>query len=462
MTMRSLAHLVFAGMLCGPALLRAGEPGFGRDDWPFQPPVRPEVPTVSDPAWVINPIDAFIQAELEAEGLTPSPPADKLTLLRRLTLDLTGLPPGVAEQDEFVADTRPDAYERVVDRLLDSPAYGERWARHWLDLVRYAETDGFKSDDHRPNAYKYRDWVIQAFNADLPYDRFIALQLAGDELEPENPRAWIATGLNRLYPDESNAANLEQRRQEILDDITATTGSVFLGLTMGCAQCHDHKFDEISQADYFSFQAFFAPLVARDDVDAATPAEREEYRRRLAEWEESTQALRDEIESLLGEKYQEARQYALTKFREEIQQAVRLSEAERTPYQQQIAIMALKQAEAKQAEVVGKLTEEEKRRYEELQEQLRQFDAIKPAPLEKAMAATDLGTAAPPTFRLDGGNWRRPAEEVEPGYPAFLSGSSAGAWPADVAPHENGQQTTGRRSALARWLTRPDHPLTSR
>ncbi|HMC87902.1 MAG TPA: DUF1549 domain-containing protein, partial [Gemmataceae bacterium] len=191
-----------------------------------------------DRHWVQNPIDAFVVEKLEARGLSPSRPADKLTLLRRVTFDLTGFLPTVAEQRAFLTDDSPGAYRKVVERLLDSPHYGERWAQHWLDLVRYAETDGFKADDLRPNAFRYRDYVIQALNEDLPFDRFIRQQLAGDELEPGNARALIATGFNRLYPDEYNAANLEQRRQEILDDVTDVTGSVFLGLTIGCARCH--------------------------------------------------------------------------------------------------------------------------------------------------------------------------------------------------------------------------------
>src|SRR5262249_27157653 len=155
-----------------------------------------------------------------------------------------------------LSDNRPGAYARVVDRLLASPRFGERQAQHWLDLVRYAETDGFKEDALRPDAHRYRDYIIRSFNANLPYDRFIRQQLAGDELEPDNPEALIATGFNRLWPDEYNAANLEQRRQEILDDVTETTGLVFLGLTLGCARCHDHKYDPLSQKDYFRLQAF--------------------------------------------------------------------------------------------------------------------------------------------------------------------------------------------------------------
>src|SRR5262249_33397449 len=197
--------------------------------WALTAPVRPALPAVKDAAWCRNPIDRFILAGLEAKRLRPSPPAEKATLLRRVTFDLTGLPPTPDEIDAFVNDTSPDAYERVVERLLASPHHGERWSTFWLDLARYAETDGFKADDPRPQAWRYRDYVIRSFNADKPYDRFVREQIAGDELYPDDPAALVATGFNRHYPDEYNAVNLEQRRQEILNDITDTVGAAFLG-----------------------------------------------------------------------------------------------------------------------------------------------------------------------------------------------------------------------------------------
>ena len=168
--------------------------------------------------------------------------------------------------DAFVADKSADAYEKVVDRLLASPHYGERWARHWLDLARYAESEGFKSDETRPNAWRYRDYVIQAFNENKPYDRFVKEQIAGDELWPNDPWARVATAFNRHYPDESNARNLMQRRQEILNDITDTVGATFLAMTYGCARCHTHKFDPILHTDYYRLQAFFANTAADDQI----------------------------------------------------------------------------------------------------------------------------------------------------------------------------------------------------
>ena len=237
-----------------------------RNHWAFQNITRPKPPKIDQPDRVRNPIDAFVVAELKAKGLKPAPLADKVTLIRRATFDLIGLPPTPEEVDAFLADDSTKAFDKVVDRLLASPRYGERWARHWLDLARYAESEGFKADEIRPNAWRYRDYVIKSFNDDKPYDRFIKEQIAGDELWPSDPDARVATAFNRHYPDESNARNLMQRRQEILNDITDTTAAVFMGLTVACARCHDHKYDPIRQSDYYRLQAFYANSGADDDI----------------------------------------------------------------------------------------------------------------------------------------------------------------------------------------------------
>ncbi|MEX0676575.1 MAG: DUF1549 and DUF1553 domain-containing protein [Pirellulales bacterium] len=439
--------------------LPASEPSaFNQGHWPFRPPQRPAVPAVTDANWCHNPIDAFILEGLEAKGLVPSPPADKLALLRRVTFDLTGLAPTLEEQRAFLADSNDDAYVRLVERLLDSPRYGERWAQHWLDIVRYAETDGFKADEHRPNAYKYRDYVIRAFNADLPYDRFIRQQLAGDELEPENPEALVATGLNRLYPDESNAANVRQRRQEIHDDLTNATALAFLGLTVGCAQCHDHKFDPITQVDYFRLQAFFATLLPRDDLALATPEEKRRYAERRTAWEEATRAIRDEVDALLAPKRTATFKDALEKFEPDIRAALETPPEERSCMERQLAFQAMQYVAPKMADVTGKaLTDEAKQRYEELKKQLSEFNHLKPAPLSVAMAVSDASAEAPPTFRLTLGDYRKPLEEVQPGFPKFLGASEP-----EIHAPQSGGQSSGRRSALAEWLCRADHPLTAR
>src|SRR5215475_5986437 len=253
-----------------------------RDFWSFQK-VKPQVPpAVKDAGWARNEIDRFILAKLESKGLHPNAPADKVTLIRRASFDLIGLPPTPEEVAAFVSDKSPQAFEKVVDRLLASPQYGERWGRHWLDLARYAESEGFKADETRPNAWHYRDYVIQSLNEDKPYDRFVQEQIAGDELWPNDPAARVATSFNRHYPDESNARVLQQRRQEILDDITDATASVFIGLTYGCARCHNHKFDPILQADYYRLQAFFANTAADDHIQMLTPEQQAAYKQRKA------------------------------------------------------------------------------------------------------------------------------------------------------------------------------------
>jgi hypothetical protein len=454
MRWRLVLMIVTLGVLALGRLAAAGEPAPPEPGWPFTAPDRPPVPAVRHKDQVVNPIDAFVLAKLEATGLSFSARADKLTLLRRVTVDLTGLPPTVAEQDAFLADPAPDAYARVVDRLLDSPRYGERWAQHWLDLVRYAETDGFKADDLRPQAYRYRDYVVRALNADLPFDRFVRQQLAGDELEPDHPDALVATGFNRLWPDEYNAANLEQRRQEVLDDVTDVTGAVFLGLTVGCARCHDHKFDPISQVDYFRLQAFFAALQPRDDLVAADAGRRQRYRAQRDAWEKATRGLRAEMDALLADKRAELRQHALTKFRLEIQQAVLTPAAQRTPYQEQIALLAEKQLQREETLAPTRLPEDRKKRYQELEGRLAA--AVAPEALPPVLAVVDVGREAPPVHRLAGGDWRKPTQEVRPGFPHVLG---------DVPPDTHLDAplpSTGRRAALARWLTRPDHPLTGR
>jgi hypothetical protein len=232
---------------------------FDREHWAFRPLVRPAVPAVRDAAWPRNAIDRFILAALEAQDLHPLPPADRLTLLRRVTFDLTGLPPTPDEIDAFLGDVAPDAYERAVERLLASPAYGERWATSWLDLARYADTDGFEQDTVRTVAWRYRDWVIDAANRDLPYDQFLGQQLAADELSAGDEAALQATGFLRCGPDMPDINLQDERRHMLLNEMTATVGAVFLGLQMGCAQCHDHKFDPLSQADFYRLRAVLEP-----------------------------------------------------------------------------------------------------------------------------------------------------------------------------------------------------------
>jgi hypothetical protein len=464
-----VAAFVVAGLWCGePAYaakkksLAAGESSFHQGEWPYMPPVRPAVPNVGQGAWAVHPIDRFVLARLEQARLKPSAEAEKSALLRRVTFDLIGLPPTSAEMDAFVTDESESAYLRVVDRLLASPRFGERWATHWLDLVRYAETEGFKADRLRPNAFRYRDYVIDSFNSDRPFDEFIRQQLAGDELEPDNPQALVATGFLRLYPDEDNAANIFQRRQEILDDVTDTTSLVFLGLTMGCAQCHDHKFDDILQTDYYRLQAFVVSMAERDDLPVVDAQAVAAYREKLARWEEATAPIRREIAAILQPLHEERTKFNLEKYEPAIVACYQKPASERTPYEEQIARMVQWRLDAalKEEEAIKKLAPDEQQKLAELNEKLAEFDPLKPAPLTTAMAVEDIGQEAPPTHLLAGGNWKRPQETLAPGFPEFLGATTPEE--AVLADIHRREPTTGRRTQLAAWLTRPDHPLTAR
>lgn len=239
--------------------------------WAFQPLSPATIPNHagSDHSHFLNPVDAFIFARLEASGLTFSPAADKATLLRRVTFDLTGLPPTPEQVVAFLNDRSPDAYDRLVNRLLASPRYGERWAQHWLDAARFAESDGFEFDHERPNAWRYRDWVVQSLNADISFANFVSAQIAGDEIEPSEPDA---TGFLMAGPDMIDINLAEERRHNFLNDMTATTGSVFLGLSVGCAQCHDHKSDPVSIREFYSLRAFFDNTVVAPKKSRQLPA----------------------------------------------------------------------------------------------------------------------------------------------------------------------------------------------
>lgn len=225
--------------------------------WSYRPLKTPEVPKVPDSHWAKNPLDAFVFARLAENGLKPNPPATKEELTRRAYHNITGLAPTPEQVATFVKDESPGAWAALVDELLDSPQYGEKWARHWLDVVRYAESNGFERDSEKPHIWRYRDWVIDAYNNDKPYDRFILEQLAGDELDEVTPESMIATGFFRLMQWDDEPADRLQHRYDVLDDVLRSATEGFLGMTIGCARCHDHKGDPIPQTDYYSFMAFF-------------------------------------------------------------------------------------------------------------------------------------------------------------------------------------------------------------
>ncbi|MGQ0636509.1 MAG: PSD1 and planctomycete cytochrome C domain-containing protein [Planctomycetaceae bacterium] len=274
--------------------------------WSFQPVARPQTPEVREPEWVRTPIDAFILARLETEGLAPSPEADRVTLIRRLCLDLLGLLPSVAEVDEFLADERPGAYERLVERLLSSPHYGERWGRHWLDLARYADSNGFTRDFAR-TIWKYRDWVIDALNRDLPFDLFTIEQVAGDMLPGCRLDQLLATGFHRNTTiNEEGGTDPEQFRVESVVDRVNTTGVVFLGLTVGCAQCHAHKYDPISQREYYQLFAFLnnaeepkIDVPTEEQMREGQPQRRDELQQEIAKLVEEFKPQQNEFTRVL-------------------------------------------------------------------------------------------------------------------------------------------------------------------
>lgn len=286
---RSLACLVAVSVLFATdapfAPLGTYKPA-ERRHWSFQPR-RDAIPPSPG-----NPVDAFIHAGLKKAGLQQAPPADRVTLIRRVTFDLHGLPPTPEEIDAFVRDKSPKAYENLVDRLLASPRYGEQWGRHWLDVVRFAESDGYEYDMHRPDAYRYRDYVVQSFNVDKPYDQFVKEQLAGDEIDSKNTTFLVASGFNRLGPLRKNTGNQDvaSSKNEVLTEMTNIVGSAFLGVTVGCARCHDHKFDPFRQTDYYRMQAHFAQLQPNDLV-LASKEEQESWKARATPIEQEMRKL---------------------------------------------------------------------------------------------------------------------------------------------------------------------------
>ena len=427
-----------------------------RQFWSFQPVRKVDPPAVADAAyvgWAKNPIDGFVLAKLQAEGLSPAGEADKATLIRRATFDLHGLPPTPGEVDAFLADASPDAYEKLVDRLLASPRYGQRYARHWLDLVRYADSDGFRQDAYRPSAWLYRDWVISAFNADLPYDRFVTLQLAGDEVAPDSPDARVATGFLRNGMYEYNQKDAQLQRSEYQNDLTDVTADAFLGLSMGCARCHDHKFDPILQTDYFRLQAFFTPVQPRNDLPAATAAQWSVYRSASTKWEAKTAKLRAQIAEIEAPARQAIEEHMVGRFPPAVQAMVAKPDGERTPYERQIAYLVYRQVDEDLKKLDDKIKGAEKEKLVGLRIDLSKFDADKPKAPEVPMCATDVGSAAPPT--VVPGDPRKRA--LEPGYPVVLDGLKLPT-PAVAAT----ETSTGRRTALAHWLTAPENPLTTR
>jgi hypothetical protein len=435
-----------------------------REHWAYQPLSRVEPPSIRRKALARNAIDRFVMAGLEEVEWNAAPEAERSALLRRVTYDLTGLPPSPEEAKAFMADHRPDAYERLVDRLLASPKYGERFGQHWLDLAHYADSNGFELDVERPDAWRYRDWVVKALNADLPYDRFLKLQIAGDDLAPGDHEALIATGFCRCGPRELVAGNIipEEKRQNELTEITGTVGSVFLGLTIGCARCHDHKFDAIPTTDYYRLQAFFNPSELTD-VPISTKADQEAFaaaqkavKAKLAPLEAEKAKLEAPYRKALADRKQ-----AMLNASERAVLAV--PEKERTPAQKKLAMGLKGSLRISWEEVAAAVSANaaDHARREQLKRNIEAIERSLPRPPAHAMALVDEKGKASDTFVLKRGDFRNRGVKVGPRPPGVvLASQPSGAFgPASIVAKG---EKTGRRAALAEWLARNDNPLTSR
>ena len=459
--------------------------------WAFQAPKRLLPPRAALPAWNKNPIDGFLFSAMNAKGIKPSPRADRRTLIRRAYLDLTGLPPNPEEVEAFEKDKAPDAWERLVDKLLASPHYGERWARHWLDLVRFADSGGFEFDVDRPDAWRYRDYVVKSFNNDKPYDQFVKEQLAGDEYLTENQNAqttsnaantknspntqdtanapnalnaqdaMIATGFLRLGPEGGGGG--ERGRQDSLDDVITTSTLTFMGLTVGCARCHDHKFDPIPQKDYYRIQAVFYstkpvsyPLVA-PDVVAANKAETQ----RIENLQRPLRRAKSDLEApylkiLVDE--------AVSRLPEYMQIAWNTPADKRTPGQK-LNVQQIKKTleddslsqKLTEKDIVARMSAEDKAKHDALKAQIRDLDKQKPKPYPTARAIGEAGATAQPSYFLHRGSIDTKGSVMTPG---VLSVACDSEYQFPTPPAN--ATSSYRRRGFAEWLVAPNNPLTSR
>ncbi len=429
--------------------------------WAFQPPQQTDPPRVTQPGWNKNPIDAFLITAMKSRGLKPSPRTDRRTLIRRAYLDLTGLPPAPDEVEAFVKDSAPDAWERLVDRLLASPHYGERWARHWLDLVRFADSGGFEFDVDRPDAWRYRDYVVNGFNADKPYDQFVREQLAGDEYAQDSQEAVIATGFLRLGPEGGGGG--ERGRQDSLDDLITTTSLTFMGLTVGCARCHDHKFDPILQKDYYRIQAVFFSTrpVSYPLVDPAVVAANRAETQRIDGLQKPLRKSKTDIEEPFLKVLVEE---AVSRLPDYMQLAWRTPEAQRTPGQRLNVGQIRKtlqddplSARITEDHMVARMSEDEKRRHNELKAQISQLEKQKPKPYPTARTIGEDGPKARPSYFLHRGSIDTKGPLMSPGVLSVINETD---YEFPTPPADS--KSSWRRRGLAEWLVSPENPLAAR
>jgi hypothetical protein len=471
---RSVSRLISAAALIGALLACASLAAQDRSKrhskakahasahWAFVPTRRPPVPPVRNPQFPIrNPIDAFTLARLAGFRVRPASIADNETLVRRVYLDLIGLPPTPEERERFLGDRRPDAYERMVDELLARPQYGERWARHWLDVVRYAESNGYERDGDKPSAWRYRDYVVEAFNKDKPFDRFVVEQLAGDEVAGTNAESQIATTFLRLGTWDDEPAEPQADRYDQLDDVLGVTATAFLAQTLRCARCHDHKFEPFSQKEYYQVLAVFEPLKRpqkeREDLDrlVGTPADVKAY-------EESAESLdaeaapfataRDGLKQTLSLRAIEAKRISVPN---EVIGAIRVEPAKRS-YEQRKLIA--KESDRLDPAARAVATEQERQGLDVAEKRIAEIDKRRPKEQPRAYVWYEESPTAPKTHLLQRGDPNRKGEEVLPGVPAILCPKTTHS-PGAPSPL---MQSSGRRLWLANWIVRPDNPLTAR
>jgi Protein of unknown function (DUF1553)/Protein of unknown function (DUF1549)/Planctomycete cytochrome C len=464
-------------------------PPEARNYWAFRKPVKPLLPAAS--AELRNPVDLFLDKVRREKGLKAAPRADRITLLRRAYLDLIGLPPSPSETAEFLADNSPDAWTKLIDKLLASPHYGERWGRHWLDVARYADSNGFEHDYDRPNAWRYRDYVINSFNQDKPYNTFLAEQIAGDELDTVTHDTQIATGFLRSYAKVGfREKDNPEFRYEYLDDMIATIGRGVLGLTVNCARCHNHKFDPIAQKDYYKLQASLFGYV-ETDFPLTSPAEAAGYQKKVAEVNAKILALRAEIKQL-DEPYRSrlaAEKYK--KYPDNVQRAIAVPEEKRTAGEKLLAGQVIRTTTVSSGEIDAIMAPPELARKKALNLQIKEVEKERPKPIPMAAGVTDgdyrltpdgpgdepapgkgkgpLATEGsflhtgpgryqtPPSYFLIRGDIESRGSLMKPG---FVDVATYGNPPAEIPP-ANGH-TSGRRRALAAWLGSEDNPLTAR
>ena len=464
-------------------------PPDARKYWAFQKPVRSEVPEVGRP--LPNPIDRFLEKVRAEKGLKPAPRADRITLLRRAYMDLIGLPPTPAQTAEYLADRSPHAWENLIDKLLDSPHYGERWGRHWLDVARYADSNGFEHDYDRPNAWRYRDYVIQAFNQDKPYNVMLAEQIAGDELDRVTDDSMIATGFLRSYAKVGyREKDNPQFRYEYLDDMIGTIGRGVLGLTVNCARCHNHKFDPIAQKDYYKMEATLFGYV-ETDYPLAPKEQVEAHARKNAELDAKIAPLRQKIRELEEPYRAKLAEEKYKKYPANVQRAIAIPEAQRTPGEALLAGQVIRTTSVSSDEIDRVMAPAELEQKKALNQQIRELQSERPKPLPMAAIVTDgdyrftpdgLGDEPapgkgvkhdavegsflfqgpgryepPPSYFLIRGDIESRGSLMKPG---FVDVITYGNPPTEIPP-ANGR-TSGRRRALAEWLGSQENPLTAR